>query len=42
LKNTWLTASLGNAAPELRQNGWRVTLSNAESGVAAALAEAEI
>jgi len=33
---------MGNAAPELRQNGWRVTLSNAESGVAAALAEVGI
>jgi len=31
---------MGNAAPELRQNGWAVTLSNAESGVAAAVEEA--
>jgi hypothetical protein len=31
---------MGNAAPELKQNGWAVTLSNAESGVAAAVEEA--
>jgi Cof subfamily protein (haloacid dehalogenase superfamily) len=31
---------MGNAAPELKQNGWTVTLSNAESGVAAAVEEA--
>lgn len=30
---------MGNAAPELKQNGWAVTLSNAESGVAAAVEE---
>jgi Cof subfamily protein (haloacid dehalogenase superfamily) len=28
---------MGNACPELKQNGWRVTASNLESGVAAAL-----
>jgi len=31
---------MGNAAEELKQNGWAVTLSNAESGVAAAVEEA--
>lgn len=31
---------MGNAAPELKQNGWAVTLSNAEGGVAAAVEEA--
>jgi len=31
---------MGNAAAELKQNGWAVTLSNAESGVAAAVQEA--
>ncbi len=31
---------MGNAAAELKQNGWAVTLSNAESGVAAAVEEA--
>lgn len=31
---------MGNAVPELKQNGWAVTLSNAESGVAAAVEEA--
>ena len=30
---------MGNAAEELKQNGWAVTLSNAESGVAAAVEE---
>jgi hypothetical protein len=30
---------MGNAADELKQNGWAVTLSNAESGVAAAVEE---
>lgn len=30
---------MGNAAPELKQNGWTVTLSNAEGGVAAAVEE---
>lgn len=30
---------MGNAVPELKQNGWAVTLSNAESGVAAAVEE---
>ena len=30
---------MGNAAPELKQNGWAVTLSNAESGVAVAVEE---
>jgi Cof subfamily protein (haloacid dehalogenase superfamily) len=30
---------MGNAAEELRQSGWRVTASNAESGVAVALEE---
>jgi Cof subfamily protein (haloacid dehalogenase superfamily) len=30
---------MGNASEELKQNGWRVTASNAESGVAAALEE---
>lgn len=30
---------MGNACPELKQNGWRVTGSNLESGVAAALDE---
>lgn len=28
---------MGNACPELKQNGWQVTLSNDEAGVAAAL-----
>ena len=32
-----LPVIMGNAAPELKQNGWAVTLSNAESGVAAAV-----
>jgi hydroxymethylpyrimidine pyrophosphatase-like HAD family hydrolase len=31
---------MGNATEELKQNGWAVTLSNAESGVAAAVEEA--
>jgi hydroxymethylpyrimidine pyrophosphatase-like HAD family hydrolase len=30
---------MGNACDELKQNGWRVTLSNDESGVAAAIRE---
>ena len=30
---------MGNAAEALKQNGWAVTLSNAESGVAAAVEE---
>ncbi len=30
---------MANAAPELKQNGWQVTLSNEQSGVAAAVAE---
>jgi hydroxymethylpyrimidine pyrophosphatase-like HAD family hydrolase len=28
---------LGNAAPELRRDGWSVTLSNDQNGVAAAV-----
>lgn len=32
-----LPVIMGNASEELKQNGWRVTASNAESGVAAAL-----
>ena len=32
-----LPVIMGNAAEELKQNGWAVTLSNAESGVAAAV-----
>jgi hydroxymethylpyrimidine pyrophosphatase-like HAD family hydrolase len=28
---------MGNASEELKQNGWKVTASNAENGVAAAL-----
>jgi Cof subfamily protein (haloacid dehalogenase superfamily) len=34
-----LPVIMGNASEELKQNGWRVTASNAESGVAAALEE---
>ncbi len=34
-----LPVIMGNASEELRQSGWRVTASNAESGVAAALEE---
>jgi hydroxymethylpyrimidine pyrophosphatase-like HAD family hydrolase len=30
---------MGNASQELKQSGWRVTASNAESGVARALQE---
>lgn len=30
---------MGNSVPELKQNGWRVTLSNDENGVAAAIEE---
>jgi hypothetical protein len=33
---------MGNAAPELKQDGWRITLTNDQSGVAAALAEVGI
>jgi len=32
-----LPVIMGNASEELKQNGWRVTASNSESGVAAAL-----
>jgi hydroxymethylpyrimidine pyrophosphatase-like HAD family hydrolase len=31
---------MGNASDELRRNGWTVTRSNAENGVAAALEQA--
>jgi len=34
-----LPVIMGNASEELRQSGWRITASNAESGVAAALEE---
>jgi len=34
-----LPVIMGNASEELKQNGWRVTASNAESGVGAALEE---
>lgn len=34
-----LPVLMGNASEELKQSGWRVTASNAESGVAAALEE---
>lgn len=34
-----LPVIMGNASEDLRQNGWRITASNAESGVAAALEE---
>lgn len=34
-----LPVIMGNASEELKQNGWRVTASNAESGVAAILEE---
>jgi Cof subfamily protein (haloacid dehalogenase superfamily) len=34
-----LPVIMGNASEELRQNGWKVTASNAESGVAQALEE---
>jgi Cof subfamily protein (haloacid dehalogenase superfamily) len=34
-----LPVIMGNASQELKQSGWRVTASNAESGVAAALEE---
>lgn len=34
-----LPVVMGNASEELRQNGWKVTASNAESGVAQALEE---
>ena len=37
LKYAGIPVIMGNACPELKQNGWRETASNLESGVAAAL-----
>jgi len=37
LEYAGLPVIMGNASEELRQSGWKVTASNAESGVAAAL-----
>ena len=39
LEYAGLPVIMGNASEELRQSGWRVTASNAESGVAAVLEE---
>jgi Cof subfamily protein (haloacid dehalogenase superfamily) len=39
LEYAGLPVIMGNASQELKQSGWRVTASNAESGVAAALEE---
>jgi Cof subfamily protein (haloacid dehalogenase superfamily) len=39
LEYAGLPVIMGNASEELKQNGWRVTAGNAESGVAAALEE---
>lgn len=39
LEYAGLPVVMGNASEELKQNGWRVTASNAENGVAAVLEE---
>jgi Cof subfamily protein (haloacid dehalogenase superfamily) len=39
LEYAGLPVIMGNASEELKQNGWRITASNAESGVAQALEE---
>lgn len=39
LEYAGLPVIMGNASEELKQNGWKITASNAESGVAAALEE---